>query len=104
MPKGRRSLNCTEGVTRHLSIESLIDDDPSNETPLIALAMVAVVAALGFWVSQVLHDAGRTEDCLIQGRRKLSRRWDATLRRSGGTSRRSCWRERSRETRSLCGG
>jgi hypothetical protein len=57
-----------------------MDDEPSRRNALIALAVVAVIAALGYWVSQVLHDAGRTEDCLMQGRRNCAP-VDATMRR-----------------------
>ncbi len=43
------------------------DEPPSRRNALIALLVVVLLAAGGFWISRVLHDAGRTEDCLMRG-------------------------------------
>jgi hypothetical protein len=48
------------------------DEPPSRRNALIALVVVAVLAGLGWWVSQVLHESSRTEDCLMQGRRNCA--------------------------------
>ena len=42
-------------------------EPPSRRNALIALLVVVLLAACGYWVSLVLHDAGRTEDCLMRG-------------------------------------
>jgi hypothetical protein len=43
------------------------DEPPSRRNALIALLVVATIVAGGFWVSRVLHDSGRIEDCLMRG-------------------------------------
>ncbi len=43
------------------------NEPPSRRAALIALFVVAAIVAGGFWVARVLHDAGRTEDCLMRG-------------------------------------
>ena len=43
------------------------DDPPSQRGAVIALVAVLALVAGGVWVSHVLHEAGRTEDCLLRG-------------------------------------
>lgn len=45
------------------------DDPPPRRNAVIALLAVLAIAAAGVWVSHVLHDAGRAEDCLMRGGR-----------------------------------
>ncbi len=45
------------------------DEPPSRRAALFALLGVAGLAAAGWWISRVLRDAGRTEDCLMRGGR-----------------------------------
>ncbi|CAH2604679.1 protein of unknown function [Rhodovastum atsumiense] len=48
------------------------DQPPSRRGAIIALLAVIAIAVLGVWLSQALHEASRTEDCLLQGRRNCA--------------------------------
>jgi hypothetical protein len=48
------------------------DEPPSRRNALIAIVAIAALVAGGFWISQVLHKAGRTEDCLMRGGRNCA--------------------------------
>ena len=56
------------------------DEPPSNRNALLALLAIAALVVAGFWISRVLHDAGRTEDCLMRGGRNCAP-LDPSLRR-----------------------
>ena len=43
------------------------DEPPSRRNAVIALLVVVLLAVGGYWVSRVLRDAGRAEDCLMRG-------------------------------------
>ena len=48
------------------------DDPPPRREAVIALLVVVLLAAGGYWIAHVLHDAGRTEDCLMRGGRNCA--------------------------------
>jgi hypothetical protein len=56
------------------------DEPPSPRNALIALVLVAALVGGGWWVSRVLHNASRTEDCLLHGGRNCAP-LDPSLRR-----------------------
>ena len=43
------------------------EEPPSNRNAVLALLVILVIVVAGFWISHVLRDAGRTEDCLMRG-------------------------------------
>ena len=43
------------------------EEPPSNRNALLALLVVLAIVVAGFWISHVLRDASRTEDCLMRG-------------------------------------
>jgi multidrug resistance efflux pump len=53
---------------------------PSRRNALIALLVVVALVVAGFWISHVLREAGRTEDCLMRGGRNCAP-LDPSLRR-----------------------
>lgn len=44
------------------------DDQPPRRGALIALIVIAVLLAGGFWLSRTLRDTGRIQDCAMAGR------------------------------------
>jgi hypothetical protein len=56
------------------------EEPPSNRNALLALLVVVALVVAGFWISRVLRDADRTEDCLMRGGHNCAP-LDSTLRR-----------------------
>jgi hypothetical protein len=48
------------------------DEPPSRRNALIALVVVVVLVVAGIWISRVLHESGRIEDCLMRGGRNCA--------------------------------
>ncbi len=48
------------------------DDPPSRRGPLIALVVVVALVAGGIWLSQILHDTGKIQDCVMAGRKNCA--------------------------------
>jgi hypothetical protein len=48
-------------------MQTMDDEPPSNRNALLALLVVVALVVAGFWISQVLRESGRTEDCLMRG-------------------------------------
>jgi hypothetical protein len=48
------------------------DAAPSRRGALIALVVVVVLVVGGIVISQVLHNTGRLQDCVMQGRRNCA--------------------------------
>ncbi|MBV9538839.1 MAG: hypothetical protein JOY70_07910 [Acidisphaera sp.] len=48
------------------------DEPTSRRGALVALAVVVVLVIGGIVISQVLHNAGRVQDCVMQGRRNCA--------------------------------
>ena len=48
------------------------DEPPSRRNALIAIVVIVALVAGGFWIAQVLHKAGQTEDCLMRGGRNCA--------------------------------
>jgi hypothetical protein len=44
------------------------DEPPPRRGALIALIVIAVLLVGGLWLSRVLHDTGRLQDCVMAGR------------------------------------
>jgi hypothetical protein len=48
------------------------DPSPSRRGALVALVFIVVLVAGGLVVAHVLHNASRTEDCLMRGGRNCA--------------------------------
>lgn len=48
------------------------EEPPSNRNAVLALLVVVGLVAAGFWISQVLRNSSRTEDCLMRGGRNCA--------------------------------
>lgn len=45
---------------------------PSRRNAILALVAVVLIAVGGYFVARVLHNASRTEDCLMRGGRNCA--------------------------------
>jgi hypothetical protein len=44
------------------------DDNDSRRGPLFAIAAVALLLVVGWFLARALHNSARLEDCLLSGR------------------------------------
>ena len=66
-PGACHAINCPPG---NPDVNANVDEEPpSRRNALIALVAVVLLVVAGIWISRVLHESGRIEDCLMRGGR-----------------------------------